>query len=262
MQWNQVTWYSRLGAIILFIGVIPALAFCVGVQYQKYNQAYNEHLFDFDVSTEVKKEVQAENKKLLDEPTKEDWDTYNKAMMFSKEPLIFSSTSGMTVMFKDYLYQARNPGSNLYVNDIDVADIEGRGIANPYFSSENNLFNFQVISICGAGCINTTYYSLDLVTLSLTRINREFFPENDVAYRFGVEVMEQYQNATNTYNLHISERFIKYASSESIDFNINAESQAGPLKVNESYILNIKYDSETASYLITEILMRPVPGQT
>ena len=31
---NQVTWYSKLGAIVLFLGVIPALSFYVGMQYQ------------------------------------------------------------------------------------------------------------------------------------------------------------------------------------------------------------------------------------
>lgn len=33
MKWGEVTWYSRLGAIILFIGVVPLLCFYVGMQY-------------------------------------------------------------------------------------------------------------------------------------------------------------------------------------------------------------------------------------
>ena len=35
IKWNEVTWYSRLLAIILFLGVIPALSFYIGVQYQE-----------------------------------------------------------------------------------------------------------------------------------------------------------------------------------------------------------------------------------
>ena len=31
---NQVTWYSKLGAIFLFLGAIPALCFYIGMQYQ------------------------------------------------------------------------------------------------------------------------------------------------------------------------------------------------------------------------------------
>jgi hypothetical protein len=35
IKWNEYTWYSKLGAVILFIGVIPMLAFYVGTQYEK-----------------------------------------------------------------------------------------------------------------------------------------------------------------------------------------------------------------------------------
>jgi hypothetical protein len=34
IKWNEVTWYSKLGAIVLFVGVIPALSFYIGMQYQ------------------------------------------------------------------------------------------------------------------------------------------------------------------------------------------------------------------------------------
>ena len=34
IKWNEITWYSRLGAIVLFIGVVPTLSFYLGVQYQ------------------------------------------------------------------------------------------------------------------------------------------------------------------------------------------------------------------------------------
>jgi hypothetical protein len=34
IQWNDVTWYSRLGAITVFIGALPALSFYVGTQYE------------------------------------------------------------------------------------------------------------------------------------------------------------------------------------------------------------------------------------
>lgn len=35
MKWNEVTWYSRLLAIIIFIAVLPAMAFYVGTKYQE-----------------------------------------------------------------------------------------------------------------------------------------------------------------------------------------------------------------------------------
>ncbi len=34
IRWNEVTWYSKLGAIVLFVGVVPALSFYIGTQYQ------------------------------------------------------------------------------------------------------------------------------------------------------------------------------------------------------------------------------------
>ncbi|HUO49966.1 MAG TPA: hypothetical protein VMU25_00075 [Candidatus Paceibacterota bacterium] len=34
IKWNEVTWYSRIGALILFLGVIPAVSFYIGEQYQ------------------------------------------------------------------------------------------------------------------------------------------------------------------------------------------------------------------------------------
>jgi hypothetical protein len=34
IQWNAVTWYSRLAAIVVFLGLVPALCFYVGVQFE------------------------------------------------------------------------------------------------------------------------------------------------------------------------------------------------------------------------------------
>jgi hypothetical protein len=38
LRWNKVTWYSKLGAIILFVGVVPALCFYIGEQYELTQQ--------------------------------------------------------------------------------------------------------------------------------------------------------------------------------------------------------------------------------
>ena len=35
IYWNQATWYSKLGAIIFFIGIFPIIAFNLGRQYEK-----------------------------------------------------------------------------------------------------------------------------------------------------------------------------------------------------------------------------------
>lgn len=35
IQWNEITWYSRLIAIVIFFGVVPAVSFYIGTQYQE-----------------------------------------------------------------------------------------------------------------------------------------------------------------------------------------------------------------------------------
>lgn len=35
IKWNEITWYSKLGAIILFIAIVPSLTFYIGTQYEK-----------------------------------------------------------------------------------------------------------------------------------------------------------------------------------------------------------------------------------
>ena len=42
MKYNQVTWYSRLGALILFLFVVPVLCFYIGTQYQATKDLYDD----------------------------------------------------------------------------------------------------------------------------------------------------------------------------------------------------------------------------
>jgi hypothetical protein len=35
LRWNEVTWYSKLGAAIVIFGALPALSFYIGVQYDQ-----------------------------------------------------------------------------------------------------------------------------------------------------------------------------------------------------------------------------------
>lgn len=35
IQWNEVTWYSKLAAIIFFLGVLPVFTFFMGMQYKQ-----------------------------------------------------------------------------------------------------------------------------------------------------------------------------------------------------------------------------------
>jgi hypothetical protein len=39
IKFNEVTWYSKLAAIIFFLGALPALTFYIGMQYQAAQDA-------------------------------------------------------------------------------------------------------------------------------------------------------------------------------------------------------------------------------
>jgi hypothetical protein len=39
IEWNTITWYSRLAAIVFFVGILPVLNFYIGVQYQQTTAA-------------------------------------------------------------------------------------------------------------------------------------------------------------------------------------------------------------------------------
>jgi hypothetical protein len=44
IKWNEVTWYSRLCAIILFVVIVPAISFFIGMQFQRDISSTNEYV--------------------------------------------------------------------------------------------------------------------------------------------------------------------------------------------------------------------------
>jgi hypothetical protein len=54
MKWNEVTWYSRLGAIILFVGVLPVLIFYIGVVYERVQNPNPLPVYTTNVITRTK----------------------------------------------------------------------------------------------------------------------------------------------------------------------------------------------------------------
>ncbi len=42
IKFNEVTWYSKLAAVIFFIGVLPVITFCIGVQYENVKRLSEE----------------------------------------------------------------------------------------------------------------------------------------------------------------------------------------------------------------------------
>ncbi len=44
IKFNEVTWYSKLAAIIFFIGIVPTLTFYIGTQYQEAKDADDSYV--------------------------------------------------------------------------------------------------------------------------------------------------------------------------------------------------------------------------
>jgi hypothetical protein len=54
IEWNKVTWYSKLAAIILFVGAVPALTFYIGKQYGEVSVLSNEPVYNSPGETHFK----------------------------------------------------------------------------------------------------------------------------------------------------------------------------------------------------------------
>ncbi len=46
IKWNKYTWYSKLSAVIFFIGILPAWTFYLGTQYEKTIIAVDSHEYN------------------------------------------------------------------------------------------------------------------------------------------------------------------------------------------------------------------------
>jgi len=58
MKWNEITWYSKWGAILLFILIIPVLAFYIGVQYQNTVEILSSAPNVVSVETQAQKDAE------------------------------------------------------------------------------------------------------------------------------------------------------------------------------------------------------------
>ncbi len=66
IKFNEVTWYSKLAAVLFFIGVLPILTFYIGVQYQKTNSI---------LTTDIQKNPEQKNNIDLDTENKISYET-------------------------------------------------------------------------------------------------------------------------------------------------------------------------------------------
>lgn len=148
IKWNEVTWYSKLLAVLLFIFVLPTWTFYLGNEYGETNQTQSSTI-----------EVGRENKNSLNE----DALTPPEIKRFSNlEPITYTSPNGLKIIFKGIVTEARNPGSNLYIDDKMIGIVEGQGLIESSLSLNNRYFSFQILNVCGAICSRSMLYIVDL----------------------------------------------------------------------------------------------------
>jgi hypothetical protein len=92
---------------------------------------------------------------------------YQSLVSFGKTISFTDKSTGTTVTFRGTLFQAPNPGSNLYIGNVLVGSVEGWGVASSSFSGDNTKFAFVVPSVCGAGCWGV---NINVLTLSTKKI--------------------------------------------------------------------------------------------
>jgi len=68
IKWNEVTWYSKFLAIIFFLGVLPVLAFCIGMQYEEVTKEANSEYEIFSVEFDQSKIPPADDKSYVYNP--------------------------------------------------------------------------------------------------------------------------------------------------------------------------------------------------
>jgi len=124
IKWNEVTWYSKLLAIIFFIGVLPTLSFYIGGQYQNIKSVENK---EYDVSN---------------------WKTYqnNEYGFELKYPRTFVEGESISSGIKPIIYLSNNSEEDLAYIDVSgphsfpVDSYEGVGENTP-LSKKLNTFN-------------------------------------------------------------------------------------------------------------------------
>ncbi len=125
VKWNEVTWYSKLGAVIFFLGVVPLLCFYIGIQYEK---AFTE------------------NDNLLSQLQTRDIsrvDTLNSPTLIPIGSLFASDTQ--------------------YIYYLSYTDSTGAAVATPKWRilTGADPATFLIAKVCGYEILGEVYYAMD-----------------------------------------------------------------------------------------------------
>jgi len=161
IKWNEVTWYSKLGAAILFLGIVPVLSFHIGIQYALTVQQLNKDIAPQTTS------FNEDNKNTFESEgiNPEDEQAFNNTTS-----IIFTNSEGVEISFAGTIVEARNPGSHVLLNKQEIGTVQGHGIVEANFSADDQRFIFSVMTICGATCVDKYNYEINIPSATLTLI--------------------------------------------------------------------------------------------
>ena len=156
IKWNEVTWYSRLIAIVFFIGVMPAIAFEIGSEIQQIANEANGPVYIETMSPSV-----AYKQAFLGGQIPSTWSEYGNGFGTSATPIsdekIIASAGGQT--YAQHVVDSISP-SQIIFSDVPYSRIDTFSItsqlrdkliakaqaANTYTTQTISRNSFDVIS--------------------------------------------------------------------------------------------------------------------
>jgi len=132
IEFNRVTWYSKLLAAIFILGIFPALVFYIGTQYEKVEQLLPTET----VSYKSVQDVQVEKyQKALEaykstDVSKMEWRTYKSQsggfeIQYPKNWVVKSNAAGPFLTFKDpSIDRYEGPSNEMEIAMGTVADMK------------------------------------------------------------------------------------------------------------------------------------------
>jgi len=120
MKWNEITWYSKLGAIVFFIGILPSLSFYMGIQYELTTNELAQNSSQSAISNMPEKRVDAKAEDLslgiVSSSTIPDWNHYENKVLGVALDYPVSYGKPTLSEYDGSLYFAKEASSYLSIN--------------------------------------------------------------------------------------------------------------------------------------------------
>ncbi len=159
IKFNEVTWYSRLAAIIFFLVAVPVIAFCIGARYQEVKDS------DFII-------VPVQNISIVNEKSNESKDVESVA----KEVLLALKNKDYATL--ENLTSSQGLSWNEYPTlDLSKNDISKAEISNIPTNSQKYLFGYtdgkgDPINLTIAEYLSKWIYNADYLNADEIGINK------------------------------------------------------------------------------------------